>query len=111
MKVRKIRNKFHFKEIDWVIYFPNNGNDGRELINYGVAYRDRINKITQPGPKINFKDVLVKDSIKNGYPHTIGLFHEASGKGSTWKPQYVKTHIIQNEKELLEWISIIEIQV
>ena len=33
--------KFHFKEIDWVIYLPSHGNEKRPYANYGVAYLDR----------------------------------------------------------------------
>jgi len=106
--VTKITNKFHFKEIDWVIYFPNTGNKGRELVNYGVAYRDRVEKITQPGTKINLNDVLMQDNIKNSYPHTIGQYCESSGKGSNWKPQYIETRVIHNQKELIEWFKIVE---
>jgi hypothetical protein len=101
-------NKLHFREIDWVIYFPSKGNKGRQLINYGVAYRDRVNSETQPGPKINLGDVLARPEIRNRYPHRVGLFLESSGKGENWKPAYVEDRIIQSENDLLSWIAQIE---
>lgn len=101
-------NKLHFKKIDWVIYFPSKGNEGRELKSYGVAYRDRINKITQPGRRINLGDVLSQPSIKNGFPHSIGLFQDSSGKGISWIPAYIEIREIHSEEELLQWIVQIE---
>jgi hypothetical protein len=106
--VRTITNKFHFIEIDWIIYFPSIGNKGRNIVKYGVAYRDRINKKTQPGRKINLSDVLKQDTIKNRYPHTVGLFYDKSGKGINWKPRYIENRIIRSENELLDWIKTIE---
>ncbi len=101
-------NKLHFKEIDWIIYFPSKGNEGRPLKNSGVAYRDRINKKTQPGHRINLGDVLVYPLIKNRYSHTIGLFQDSSGNGPSWTPAYIETQVIRSEEELLDWIKQIE---
>jgi len=107
-KKRSIRNKLHFKEIDWVIYFPSKGNEGRCLTNYGVAYRDRTNKKTQPGRRINLSDVLVQPRIQHGYPHSIGFFQDSSGKRSNYVPAYIEIQVIESEGELLEWIAQIE---
>ena len=43
--------KFHFQEIDWIIYFPRFGNKGK-YFNYGVRARDRKKGTTQPREKI-----------------------------------------------------------
>jgi hypothetical protein len=107
-KKRSIVNKLHFKEIDWIIYFPSKGNEGRPLKNYGVAYRDRINKKTQLGYRINLGDVLVGPLIKNIYPYTIGLFQDSSGRGPSWTPAYIETQVIRSKEELLDWIRQIE---
>lgn len=107
-KNRSIVNKIHFKEIDWIIYFPSKGNEGRQLVNFGVAYRDRVNKITQPGRRINLGNVLSLPAIRGRYPHCIGLFQDASGKGQNWTPAYIESRVIQSEEELLEWIAQIE---
>ncbi len=100
-----IANKLHFKEIDWVIYFPSKGNEGRQLINYGIAYRDRRHGETQLGPKIDLRDVLARPEMRNGYPHRVGLFLDSFGKGVNWRPEYVETRTIRNENDLLSWIA------
>ena len=101
-------NKLHFQEIDWVIYFPSYGNEGRELPKYGVAFRDRINKVTQGGLRINLGDVLAHPSITDGFPHTIGLFQDSEGRGNNWEPEYIEIKQIGDKEELLQWIGQIE---
>jgi hypothetical protein len=107
-KKRSIVNKLHLKGIDWVIYFPSKGNEGRQIRNYGIAYRDRVNKTTQPGCRMNLGDVLSISAIRDSYPHPAGLFLDASGKGPNWTPAYVDCRLVRSEKELLDWIAELE---
>jgi len=65
-------------------------------------------KITQPGRRINLGNVLSLPAIRGRYPHCIGLFQDASGKGQNWTPAYIESRVIQSEEELLEWIAQIE---
>lgn len=88
--------KFHFKEIDWVIYFPSTGNKGRPYMKYGVAYRDRKRGVTQSGVRINLGDVTNKQEIQGNYPHTVAYYLDSSGKGQDWIPQYLETRIVTN---------------
>ena len=81
--------KFHFQEVDWIIYFPSIGNEGRSYLKYGVAYRDRIRGVTQPGVRINLGDVVGKREIQENYPHTVGYYLDSSGKGQSWTPKYL----------------------
>ena len=102
-----ISNKFHFIERDWVIYFPCVGNEGRPILKYGVAYRDRENKMSQPGRRINLEDVLKLPPILEGYPHTVGYFQESRGKLSRWTPEYIEHKKIQNKQDLIKWFYVI----
>jgi len=96
--------KFHFKEIDWVIYFPTIGNEGRPYQKYGVAYRDRRRGITQPGVRINMEDVMEKPEIQENYPHTVGYFLHSSGKGKGWAPEYLETRKVANLNEFFDFL-------
>jgi len=91
--------KFHFKEIDWVIYLPSHGNEGRKYVKYGVAYLNRKKGRSQPGRKICLKKVMAKPEIKEGYPHTVGFFLKSSGKGANWKPDYLRTKTIKKLRD------------
>jgi len=101
--------KFHFQEIDWVIYFPSTGNEGRAYPKYGVAYRDRTGGITQPGVRINLEDVVNRREIQENYPHTVGYYLYSSGKGQNWTPRYLETRTIANLKEFFGFLCNLEI--
>lgn len=101
--------KFHFKEIDLVIYFPSTGNEGRIYSKYGVAYRDRRRGETQPGVRINLEDVLNKPVIKNNYPHTVGYYLHSTGKGRNWTPIYIETRKIYNINDFFNFLKDLNI--
>lgn len=98
-------SKFHFQEIDWVIYFPSTGNEGRSYMKYGVAYRDRRRGITQPGVRINLEDVIKKPKIQENYPHTVGYFLHSSGRGENWTPIYLETRKVADLNEFFGFLS------
>ncbi len=104
-----ISTKLHFKEINWVIYFPATGNKGRPFEKYGVSYRDRDQGTTQPGPKINLDDVLNEKRISENYPHSISTFIDSSGKGKTWSPSYLETRVIRNKTDFLAFLSHLKV--
>jgi hypothetical protein len=90
--------KFHFKEIDWVIYLPSHGNEKRPYAKYGVAYLDRKKGRSQTGRRISLKETLDKAAIKNKYPHTVGFFLKSTGKSSSWKPDYLRTKKVRSKR-------------
>ena len=98
-------SKFHFQEIDWVIYFPSIGNEGRPYPKYGVAYRDREKGVTQPGVRINLEDVMKKPEIRENYPHTVGYFLHSSGRGENWTPKYLEIREVADLNEFFNFLS------
>jgi hypothetical protein len=98
-------NKFHFIEIDWLLFFPISGNEKRKYPKYGVAYRDRIRGVTQKGTRINLEEVLNEPDIKEKYPHTVGHYIESTGKGPTFEPSYINKRIIKDVKEFYNFLS------
>ena len=101
--------KFHFHEVDLVIYFPSVGNEGRDYMKYGVAYRDRKRGASQPGVRINLEDVVRKREIKEKYPHTVSYFLDSSGKGQNWVPKYLETRIIASLEEFFRFLHDLKI--
>lgn len=101
--------KFHFQEVDWIIYFPSSGNKGRTYPKYGVAYRDRTTGESQPGVRINLESVLSKHEIRDNYPHTVIYFAEAFGKGKNYSPQKIVTRTVANQQELFRFLEEIGI--
>jgi hypothetical protein len=97
--------KFHFKEIDWIIYLPSHGNDGRPYAKYGVAFHDRKKGRSQTGRRIALNEVLNRATIKNKYPHNVGFFLKSSGKGKSWKPDYLRTKNIRSKRGFYSYLK------
>jgi hypothetical protein len=100
--------KFHFQEIDWVLYFPRDGNNGKYR-NYTVTFRDRKKRITQPGKRIKLGEVLDKLEIDRNYPHTVGFYKVSSGKGANFKPEYLELRKIQTVEEFWFFLNALDI--
>ena len=97
--------KFHFQEIDWVIYLPSHGNEGRKFAKYGVTFLDRKKGRSQNGRIVDLKDVLSIPEIKKGYPHTVGFYLASSGKGPNWKPDYLRTKKVRNMSQFYNFLK------
>jgi len=97
--------KFHFKEIDLVLYIPSHGNEGREPEKYGVTYRDRKKGTSQPGRSISLKETLNNSAIKLKWPHTVGFFLASNGKGDTWNPDYLRSKKLKTENAFYKFIK------
>ena len=100
--------KFHFQEIDWVIYFPRHGNKGKYR-DYKVTFRDRKNGVTQPGKRIKLGEVLDKPEIDQGYPHIVGFYKVSSGRGADFKPQYLELRKIATVEDLWFFLNALDI--
>ena len=101
--------KFHFKEINWIIYFPSTGNEGRRYQKYGVAYRDRVRGVTQSGVRINLEEVVSMPKIRENYPHTVGYYLDSSGKGQNWVPEYLEIRTIVNLEEFFSFLRDLKV--
>jgi len=100
--------KFHFLEIDLIIYFPRRGNKGNYR-NYSVTFRDRKRKMPQPGKRIKLAEVLDKSEIDRGYPHTVGYYKVSFGKEANFKPLYLELRKIANVEEFWFLLNALDI--
>jgi len=87
-----------------VIYLPSHGNEGRVYEKYGVAYRDRRRGRSQSGRRVYLKDVLSESEIRIRFPHTVGFFLASSGKGSNWKPDYLRIKKVRKITEFYDFL-------
>lgn len=90
--------KFHFQEIDWIIYLPSHGNEGREPKKYGVTYLDRKKQKTQKGRMIELENALSRAAIAKKYPHSVGFYLVSKGRGKTWEPDYLRSKKIRSKR-------------
>ncbi len=92
--------KFYFQEMDWIISFPNDENEGRKYLFYSVQFFDRRNK--QSKPHIILADVVDSPIFENGYPHTVGFFRSSVDEDGNFETNFLELRIIQMYRRVLE---------
>jgi len=98
-------SKFHFKEIDWIIYFPSSGNEQRSYENYGVKYLDRTKKNKLLQKAISLGEVLSKPEISENYPHTVAYYLDSTGKGKNFTPKYLEERTIRSKEFFFRFLK------
>lgn len=94
--------KFYFQEIDKIICFPNQGNQGK-YCNYHIQLKGK--KIAnQPGESAVLGEFLDSREIENNYPHTVGYYKEPTGEGASFKPEYLELRKICTVEEF--WLFL-----
>lgn len=99
--------KFHFMEIDWLVYFPKYGNKGKYL-NYSVMLIDR-KKADQSGKLVKIEEIVENPEFEKQYPHTVGFYKEFSGEGAEFKPEYLEIRRISTVEEFWLFLNAVDI--
>ena len=82
--------KFHFQEINKIIYFPPQQTNTK-YCNYAVQIKT-TKTINQATPTILLGEFLETPELENNYPHTVGYFKESTNgnEDNDFKPEYLE---------------------
>jgi hypothetical protein len=94
--------KFHFQEINKIIYFPPQGNQGKYRT-YQVQLKTP-ETANQNCPPTMLGEFLDSQEVENGYPHTVGYFKESTGESNSFKPEYLELRKIYSVEEF--WLFL-----
>jgi hypothetical protein len=100
--------KFHFIEMDWLVYFPRCGNKGKYL-SYNVMLIDRKKGTMQPEKHVKLEEIVENQEFEKRYPHTVGYYKESSGEGAEFKPEYLEIRRISNVEEFWLFLNALDI--
>jgi hypothetical protein len=100
--------KFHFMEIDLLVYFPRCGNKGKYL-SYNVILIDRKKGTSQSGKQVRLEELVENREFEKLYPHTVGFYKESSGEGAEFKPEYLEIRRINNVEEFWLFLNALDI--
>jgi hypothetical protein len=100
--------KFHFMEIDLIVYFPKCGNKGKYL-GYDVIVVDRKKGAMQSGKQVKLKEVLEDREFESLYPHTVGFYKESLEEGAEFKPEYLEIRKINDVEEFWLFLNSLDI--
>ena len=101
--------KFHFIEIDWLIYFPSCGNHGK-YNSYTVLFRDRRQKSSPISrAELLLGDILERKELEDHYPHTVGFFKAPLEDNENFKPRYMEIRTIHYVDEFWLFLNALNI--
>ena len=103
---KKIK-KFHFQEMDWIISFPDLGNQGRKYLYYSVLFADRKKGNLQA--QVCLADVLENPEFEKNLPHTVGFFKESIGNDANVGSVYLEIRIIRSTEEFWKFLNDLNI--
>lgn len=94
--------------MDWLVYFPKDGNKGKYL-GYNVLLIDRKKIADEPEKHITLQEILETPEFERSYPHTVGYYKEASGEGTEFKPEYLEIRRISTIEEFWLFLNALDI--
>ena len=97
---------FYFQEMDWLISFPDSGNEGRKYLYYSVLFKDRKNgKESQ----VSLMDIVDLEEFEKNYPHTVGFFRERIDKDTDFSFTYLEIRVIRCIEEFWKFLNDLDI--
>ncbi len=107
MGSREIRWKsFYFQEMDWIICFPNEGNESRKYLFYSVQFIDRKNKQNK---HVLLADILDSPMFENGYPHTVGFFRSPVDAEGNFEGNFLELRNVKCIEEFWKFLNDLNI--
>jgi hypothetical protein len=99
--------KFYFQEMDWIICFPNEGNEGRKYLFYSVQFIDRRNK--RINSQAVLADVVDKPLFENECPHTVGFFRGPVDENGNFEKTFLELRFIKCVEDLWKYLNDLNI--
>ncbi len=99
--------KFYFQEMDWIISFPNDVNEGRKYLFYSVQFIDRRNK--QSKPHTILAEIVDSPMFENGYPHTVGYFRNQVDEKGNFEADFLELRIVGCIEEFWKFLNDLNI--
>ena len=98
---------FHFQEMDWLISFPDSGNEGRKYLYYSVLFKDRKKRSVKS--QVSLMDIVDNAEFENNYPHTVGFFREPIDKETDFSSKYLEIRVIRCIEEFWKFLNDLNI--
>jgi hypothetical protein len=99
--------KFYFQEIDWIISFPNDGNEGRKYLFYSVKFIDRKNNKFKS--KAVLADLVDNPRFEYSYPHTVGFFRGPVDEMGNFEAIFLELRIVRCIEEFWKFLNDLNI--
>jgi hypothetical protein len=98
---------FHFKELDWIITFPNSGNKGKKYPEYSVLLSNLKN--TSLNKKILLIDIVENPDFQGRFPHTVGFFRSETNESQCRDLNYLELRIVGSVEEFWKFLNALDL--
>ena len=96
-----MEKKFCFQELNWIITFPNSGNDGKKYQDYSVF----VSNLKKSADGCVCLVDLVESPEFQSFPHTVGFFKSETAKSSNVESDYLELRIIRCVEEFWKFLN------
>jgi hypothetical protein len=93
--------------MDWVISFPDSGNQGRKYLYYSVLFADR--KKGNLPVEVFLGDVLEDPEFEKNLPHTVGFFKKSIATDANVGVVYLELRIIRSVDEFWKFLNDLDL--
>jgi hypothetical protein len=94
---------FHFQEMNWLISFPDSGNEGRKYLYYSVVFKDR--KKGNAKSQVSLMDIVDGAEFEKNYPHTVGFFRGPIDNDADFNSNYLEIRVIRCIEEFWKFLN------
>ena len=93
--------------MDWLISFPESGNEGRKYLCYSVMFKDRKKGNTKS--EVSLMDIVDLAEFEKNYPHTVGFFRDPIYEDTNFSSNYLEIRVIRSIEEFWKFLNDLNI--
>jgi hypothetical protein len=97
---------FHFQEKNWIISFPNEGNEGRKYLYYSVKFTDAKNKMNR---QVCLTEIVDKPEFEACFPYTVGFFKGSIEEKTDVEFAYLEIRVVRSLEEFWKFLNDLNI--
>ena len=98
---------FHLQEMNWLIFFPSTGNQGRKYLYYSVEFTD-LNK-RGARTKVCLTEIVDTPEFEKNYPHTVGYFKGPVSEKEDLVSSYLEIRIIRSIEDFWKFLNELDL--
>ena len=98
---------FHLQEMNWLIFFPSAGNNGRKYLYYSVEFTDRRKGNSRT--KVCLEEIVDNPEFENSYPHTVGYFKSPVCEKGQPVFSYLEIRIIRSIEDFWKFLNDLDL--
>ncbi len=98
---------FHFQELNWLVAFPNSGNERKKYGYYTVFFTDLKKRNVRE--EVILSVLLENKDFEERFPHTVGFFKSEMPESSFEIPGYLELRLIRSIEDFWKFLNDLDL--